>query len=127
MNNNTKHKVLIIEDDLDIANVYSLKFEKEGFSVYVAADGQEGINKTLAWLPDLILLDIILPKKDGFAVLEAIKKNEATKNIPVIMWTNLSNTEEARKAKELGAADYLVKVFNMPAEIVERVKQQLQQ
>ena len=123
MSGEQKAKILIVEDDLDIANVYSLKFEKEGYDVYVAADGQEGLDKALAWLPDLILLDIMLPKKDGFSVLEAIKKNEPTKNIPIIMWTNLSNTEDARKAKELGASDYLVKVFNMPAEIVAKAKQ----
>jgi DNA-binding response OmpR family regulator len=125
MSDNTKQKILIVEDDLDIANVYNLKFEKEGFDVYVAADGEDGLNKALNWQPDLILLDIMLPKKDGFSVLAAIKQNEQTKNIPVIMWTNLSNTEEARKAKELGATDYLVKVFNMPAEIVAKAKEQL--
>jgi len=125
MKSNSKPKVLIIEDDLDIANVYSLKFEKENFDVFVAADGEAGIKKVKTWLPNMILLDIMLPKKDGFEVLKSIKADDKTKDIPVIMWTNLSQTEEARKAKTLGAADYLVKVFNMPAEVVEKAKEQM--
>lgn len=118
-------KVLIVEDDLDLANVYSMKFEKEGYAVQVAQDGDEGLTTIKEWHPDIILLDIMLPKKDGFEILTAIKADPETKNIPVIMWTNLSDTEEARKAKELGADDYLVKVFNMPAEVVEKVKEKL--
>lgn len=121
----SKTQVLIIEDDLDLANVYSLKFEKEGYSTQVASDGMEGLKIAKDWHPDIILLDIMLPKKDGFEVLSELKAEEETKNIPVVMWTNLSDSEEARRAKELGADDYLVKVFNMPAEVVDKIKEKL--
>lgn len=117
----TKSRVLIVEDDLDIANVYTLKFEKEGYEVRVAEDGEVGIAQAATWKPDIILLDIMLPKKDGFEVLQAVRADDKTKDTPVIMWTNLSETEEARKAREYGANEYLVKVFNMPAEIVNKV------
>lgn len=117
-----KAKVLIVEDDLDIANVYSTKFELEGFDVFVAADGEEGLKKAKNWHPDMVLLDLMLPKIDGFTVLAALKENPQTRLIPVIVWTNLSQAEEARKAKDLGAVDYLVKVYNLPAEVVSKVK-----
>lgn len=120
-----KARILIIEDDLNLADVYSTKFTKEGFDVFVAADGEEGLAKVEEWKPHLVLLDIMLPKKDGFAVLAEMKLNAKTKMIPVIMWTNLSDPEESRKAKELGAVDYLVKVYNMPSEVVDVVKTRL--
>ncbi len=120
-----KARILIVEDDLNLADVYSTKFEKEGFEVFVAADGEEGLSKINEWRPHLVLLDIMLPKKDGFAVLKELKENPQTKMIPVIMWTNLSDPEESRKAKELGAIDYLVKVYNMPSEVVDTVQKRL--
>lgn len=98
---------------------------KEGFDVFVAEDGEEGLTKASEWHPHLILLDIMMPKKDGFAVLAELKEGPKTKMIPVIMWTNLSDPEESRKAKELGAVDYLVKVYNMPSEVVDVVKTRL--
>lgn len=120
-----KPRVLIVEDDMYIADVYSRKFDKEGFDVFIAEDGKIGLEKALEWHPHVILLDIMLPEIDGMDVLRALKENDSTRMIPVIMWTNKSEPEEARTAKELGAVDYLVKVFNMPAEVVDKVKQRI--
>jgi len=117
-------KILIIEDDEFLSDMYQTKFNAEGYEVTSAMDGEEGLrvlenddNK-----PALILLDIVMPKMDGIEVLEKIKKMENVKNIPVIMLTNLGQKEEIDKAMEKGAANYLIKANYTPSEIVERVK-----
>ncbi len=115
-------KILIVEDDAYLADVYGTKFEKEGFEVKIAEDGETGIQMTFDWSPDIVLLDIMLPKMDGLDVLRELKASKDTKNIPIVMWTNKSDSVEAKHAKEMGAVDYLVKVYNMPSEVVNKVK-----
>lgn len=121
----SKQKVLIVEDDTFLAGIYANKFEKEGFEVRSAADGEQGFQLAQKELPDVILLDILLPKMDGFEVLEKLKADAKTKKIPVVLLTNLGQKEDVDKGLKLGAADYLIKAHFMPQETVEKVKKVL--
>jgi len=120
-----KTTVLIIEDEESLAAMYAAKFDKEGFNVVTASDGSDGIDKAKSSSPDIILLDIILPKKDGFMVLKELKEDAKTKNVKVLMLSNLGQDEDVSKGKKLGAEDYLVKANLTPAQIVDKVKQYL--
>jgi DNA-binding response OmpR family regulator len=117
--------VLLVEDDTFLANIYKTKFEMEGFKVSVAENGEAGFNEAKKKNPDVVLLDILLPKLDGFAVLEKLKKDTDVQNIPVILLTNLGQKDDVEKGLELGAADYLIKAHFKPSETVEKVKKVL--
>lgn len=114
-------KILVIEDDLTLRNVLAEFLEAEGFIVTVASDGEEGLT-LINDRPDIVLLDIILPKKDGFEVLRAIKNNKDLSDIPVILLTNLGSLDDIEKALALGATTYLVKGDYQIKEIVEKIK-----
>lgn len=118
-------KILIIEDDPFLLGMYSGKFEVEDFKVLVADDGEKGLRLAQKEIPDIILLDILLPKMTGFEVLGALKKDPATSNIPVILLTNMSQKAEVEKGLTLGANDYLIKAHFMPSEVVDKIKQTL--
>jgi len=118
-------KILIVEDDTFLAGIYANKFEKEGFEVALATDGEMALKLAKKEAPHIILLDILLPKLDGFEVLEKLKSDAGTKAIPVILLTNLGQKEDVDKGLKLGAADYLIKAHFMPAETVEKVKKVL--
>ncbi|OGH65695.1 MAG: hypothetical protein A3J66_01440 [Candidatus Magasanikbacteria bacterium RIFCSPHIGHO2_02_FULL_47_14] len=120
-----KIHVLIVEDDSFLANIYKTKFEMEGFKVSVAENGELGLKEAKKKLPDLILLDILLPKMDGFTVLEHLKEDEELKSIPVILLTNLGQKDDVDKGLKLGAADYLIKAHFKPSETVDKVKKVL--
>ena len=94
----------------------------EGFEVHVAGDGEKGLEMVQNELPALILLDIILPKMSGFDVLKDLKMDKRTKDIPVILLTNLGQREDVQKGFKLGAKDYLIKAHFMPSEVVEKIK-----
>jgi two-component system alkaline phosphatase synthesis response regulator PhoP len=118
--------ILLVEDDQILVKMYQRKFEKEGFKVLSAFDGEEGLNtlKSAQPKPSIILLDVMLPKINGFAVLEKVKKEANFKDIPVILLTNLGGAQEDReKGKNLGAVDYLVKSDLTPNQVVEKVKE----
>ena len=119
----TQQKILLIEDEEMLLEMYSLKFSKEGFKIIQAKDGEEGLKIVKEEKPTLILLDIILPKLDGFAVLKELKKEETTKNFPVILLTNLGQDEDVKKGLSLGAVDYLIKANLTPTQVVEKVKE----
>lgn len=114
-------KILIVDDEKPIADIVSFNLKKEGFEVIIAHDGQEAINKTLTDSPDLVLLDIMLPEKDGFQVLKEIRQQL---DIPVLMLTAKEEEEDKVKGLELGADDYITKPFGMK-ELVARVKANL--
>ena len=118
-------KVLLVEDDEMLHSMYTQKFGKEGYTVFSAYNGLEGIKQAEAEKPDIILLDIIMPKMDGFVTLKKLKDNPVTVNIPVVMLTNLGQEEDVKKGKELGADDYFIKANHTPAEIVDKVKELL--
>lgn len=120
-----KKNILIIEDDLLISTMYKNKLEADGFETVSVYNGVDGLKMAKEGRFDLIMLDIILPQLDGFAVLERLKKDAKTKSIPVIMSTNLSTDEDAVKGKKLGAADYFVKTNNTPSDISGLIKKYL--
>jgi len=122
MSEQEKKKILIIEDDQSLQSALVEIIQQEGFETESAFDGEEGLAKARSFGPDLILLDIILPKKDGFEVLLEIKKDEVTKNIPVLVLTNLEEVNNIQKALDLGANSYLVKSDFSLKEVVEKVK-----
>src|SRR3989344_5658406 len=121
----TKKTILLVEDDEFLAELYATKLNLEGFEVLLAADGEKGFKMARDKRPDLILLDIILPKMDGFEVLKSIKSDKSASSIPVILLTNLSQKDEVQKGLELGAIDYLIKDHFMPSEVVKKIKQAL--
>ena len=112
------NKVLVIDDEKAIADIIKFNLEQEGYMVETAYDGEEGINKVNKWIPELVLLDIMMPKKDGFQVLKEIR---ASYNFPVIMLTAKEAEVDKVLGLELGADDYMVKPFSM-RELVARVK-----
>ncbi len=116
-----KIKVLIVEDEQTLLDMYSLKLSKENFEVVKAADGQEGLEKAKSEKPDIILLDIMLPKIDGFQVLKNLRETKGFKNTPIIMLTNLGQNEDKQKGKQFGATDYLVKADTTPTDVVEKI------
>ena len=119
-------KILLVEDDTFLSNIYQTKFVKEGYQVVAAGDGEEALKAVRTKKPDIILLDVLLPKLDGFAVLERLKKDAETKDIPVILLTNLGQRDDVERGLQLGAADYLIKAHFKPSETVAKVKKILE-
>jgi DNA-binding response OmpR family regulator len=116
-----KRKILIVEDDIFIRDIYSVKFSQSGFETVVAENGVEALKTLEGFVPDVILLDVIMPQMDGIETLKNIRSSEAWKKIPVIMLTNIPEKEKIAQGKEYGASDYLIKAYYTPAEVVEKV------
>jgi len=123
--NEIKKKILVIEDDEMISSMYKTKFEDNGYIVFTANNGVEGLEIAKRERPDIIMLDIILPQLDGFSVLKELKENSETKEVPVVMLTNLGTEEDKEKGDRLGAAGYLVKANLTPAEVSKEIKKYL--
>lgn len=122
-----KKTVLIIEDDFYVTRAYSIKLEKEGINVMSVSDGEAAVDLLKKNnLPDLIILDLMLPKKSGFEVLSNMRANDKWKNVPVIVLSNIGAQEDVQKIKELGIVEYLVKADIGIDEVVEKVKKYLQ-
>jgi len=119
-----KKKILIIEDDRALQNAMGEVLANEGFEPVSAFDGQEGIEKAASVHPDLILLDIVLPKKDGYEVLGEIKKSPQ-KDVPVLIITNLEEIDNVQRALDLGATTFMVKSDFSLKDIVEKIRQNL--
>lgn len=115
-------KILIAEDEEILKKVLQEKFEKEKFTVALVDDGSEVLFAVKSFHPDLILLDIMLPKKDGLSILEELQEDPELKNIPVIILSNLGEDEKIKKALSLGAVDYMVKTQHPINEVLERVR-----
>jgi DNA-binding response OmpR family regulator len=124
---NKDKTIMIVEDDVFVMDIYQTKLEKEGFNVIVAANGLEAMKELEEKknIPDIILLDIIMPYMDGMEVLKKIQVNDALKNIPIILLTNLSQREEIEQGMKLGAKDYLIKSHFTPSEVMEKINQHL--
>lgn len=116
-------KILIIEDDPVFQQALGEFLRSEGFKVFSAVDGEEGIKKAQEESPDLILLDIILPKKNGYEVIAELKKEPAAKNIPIVLLTNLGGVQDVEKALGLGATTYLVKSDYRLEEVAGKIKE----
>ena len=115
-------KILIAEDEDVLSNVLKDRFEAEGWEVTVAKDGIEAVEKINKSNFDLVLLDLLMPKKDGFEVLKEVKDNPELKNLPIIVLSNLGGDDDIKKALALGAKDYFVKTQHPMSEIVEKAK-----
>ena len=115
-------KILVVEDDRYLSNAYRVKLEKMGFIVKTAGDGEEALEILKDFQPDLILLDLVMPRKDGFTTLEEIKQNGALKSIPVLIATNLGQKEDVERGMKLGAVDYLVKTDTSVEDFANKIK-----
>lgn len=115
-------KILIIEDEDVLRNVLASKLAKEGYDVVTAGDGELGIEKMRAENPDIVLLDILLPKKNGYQVLEERMGDESLRKIPVMVISNSGQPVEVKRLLELGACDYLVKADFTPEEVISKMR-----
>lgn len=120
-----KHKVLLVEDDESLASVYLERFEAEGFDVKHVANGEDALTSAIEFKPELILLDVMMPKISGFDVLDILRNTPETANVHIVMLTALSQEKDKEKAKQLGVDDYLVKSQVVIADVVDRVRYHL--
>lgn len=124
---NGQYKILVVEDDIQLVDMYRRKFELEGFTIETAEDGEVALTKIKSFKPDLVLLDIMMPKKSGLEVLQDLRKDPNTKDQIVVMLTNLGSEGTAEKIFMLGATDYIVKADYTPLEVCNRVKEILKE
>lgn len=120
-----KFKVLLVEDDRMISNMYETKLRQEGFQVVLAENGADALELAIQESPNLVLLDIILPQIDGFAVLRELRLNHKTRDIPVVMLTNLGTPEDKDKGQRYGATEYLVKANLTPSDVAQAARKYL--
>ena len=118
-------KILLIEDEKIMVNLLEKKLTKEGYDVSVAWDGKEGLLKIREVKPDLISLDIVMPKMGGFGVMEEVSKDKELKKIPIIIISNSGQPVELERAKELGVKDWLIKTEFDPQEVLNKVTKQI--
>ncbi len=118
-------KILLVEDDDSLANTYLTRLQLEGFTVKRVANGEEALQTTLEFKPDLILLDVMMPKVSGFDVLDILKNTPEIANIKVIMLTALSQQADKDRAEALGVDDYLVKSQVVISDVMNRIKHHL--
>ncbi len=116
-------KILVVEDDPMLFEIYKKKFSEEGWDVKVATSGVEAEKIALKEKPTVVLLDLILPEEDGFEVLKKIKQSSVSKNMKVIVFSNLSQSEDQEKAQSLGADGFLIKSDYTPSEIVNKISE----
>lgn len=117
-------KILIVDDDQLLVRMYQKKLENDGYIVVTAQDGKDALEKLAEFIPDLILLDIMMPELNGLELLKKLKVEEKTKDIPVILLTNVGASEEdSQRGLELGAVAYIVKASNRPSVVVAKIKE----
>lgn len=121
------NKILLVEDDRILAKLYQVKFQKAGFDAQLAFDGQEGLDLMKSFGPDLIILDLIMPKVDGIAFLEKVRENPelAGRGTPILILSNLGQESDIKKATELGAKDFFIKADISLEQMVEKVRKYL--
>jgi two-component system phosphate regulon response regulator PhoB len=118
-------KILLVEDDDTLANVYKTRLHAEGFDLMRVPNGEEALAAAMSYKPDLILLDVMMPKVSGFDVLDILRNTPETTNTKVIMLTALSQESDRQRAVDMGVDDYLVKSQVVIADVVERIKHHL--
>lgn len=118
-------RVLIVEDDFQISKVYQISLAREGIFSILARNGEEAIEMLEEAKPDLVMLDLMIPKKDGFWVLEEIRKNPKYSKIPIIIISNLGQSDDKNRALGLGATEYWVKVDISIKDIIKKIKEYL--
>ncbi len=120
------HKILLVEDDDNLAQVYQMRFSAEGFEVRRVPDGEDALAATLSYKPDLILLDVMMPKISGFDVLDILRNTPETAGIKIVMLTARGQDADRKRAMDLGVDDYLVKSQVVMADVVAHVKRHLE-
>ncbi len=115
-------KILLVEDDKELAEAYRVRFDAEGFSTHWTENGEDALAQTISFKPDIILLDIMMPRISGFDVLDILRNTPETKNIKVVVISALSQPSDIAKATELGADEYIVKAQSTIADVVVRIK-----
>lgn len=120
-------RILLVEDDDALANVYVMRLQSEGFDVRRVSNGEEALAAALSYKPDLVVLDVMMPKVSGFDVLDIFRNTPETANLKVIMLTALSQESDKERAESLGADDYLVKSQVVIADVIERIKHHLEE
>ena len=120
-----KKKILLVEDDASLAAVYRARLELEGFDIKEVHNGEDALSAAVSYRPDLILLDVMMPKISGFDVLDILRNTPDTTNVRVIMLTALSQPKDKERAEKLGADDYLVKSQVVISDVVERIRHHL--
>lgn len=125
MADTAKKKVLLVEDDDSLASVYIERLEAEGFDIKHVANGEDALSVAIEYKPDLILLDVMMPKISGFDVLDILRNTPETTNVRIVMLTALSQEKDKDRAKQLGVDDYLVKSQVVIADVVDRIKYHL--
>lgn len=123
--NISSKKILIVDDEIFLARALSDRLVSEGYSVAVAKDGEEGLRKIFAESPDLVLLDLVMPKMDGIAMLKALRGDPRGQIVPVIVLSNLNNAQSMDESLASGAQDFLVKVNNTLDDVARVVKKRL--
>jgi len=118
-------KILIVEDEEILINLLQRKLIQGGYDVLVARNGEEGLKLMKETMPDIVLLDVLMPKMGGIEVMETMQKEDALKNIPVVIISNSGQPVEIDKAQKLGAKDWLIKTEFDPQEVVDKVKKQI--
>ena len=121
----TKKKILLVEDDAALATVYKTRLEVEGFDVRHVDNGEDALSNAVEYRPDLIVLDVMMPKIDGFDVLDILRQTPETTGMRVIMLTALSQAKDKERAEQLGADDYLVKSPVVITDVIARIKHHL--
>lgn len=116
-------KIAIIEDDPTINQMYRMKFEAAGYEVQIADNGESGLALLESFRPDMVLLDLQMPKKDGVSVLGELRKHDWAKQLPVLILTNLGKEEAPKELASFGIEGYIVKAELTPSQVVERVKE----
>jgi DNA-binding response OmpR family regulator len=120
--NTKKARILLVEDDLALATAYRVRMEVEGFDVLHCPDGEEALAEAISYHPDLILLDIMMPKISGFDVLDILRNTKATSHTKIIILTALSQPSDRQRAKDLGADEFLVKSQAVVADVMKRIR-----
>ena len=118
----TKKLILLVDDDLTLREMYDERLKAEGFEIVQATNGDEALKKAKEIKPAIVLLDVMMPKINGFDVLKAMKSDAELKDIPVILLTALIQDVDRAQGKKLGAADYIVKSETMPGEVIEKIR-----
>lgn len=118
---NNKRKILIVDDDVPTREMYGEIFGKAGYEVIEAEDGELGLNKAITEHPDIVFTGIVMPKMDGFMLVEALKKNEATAKIPIAICSHLGREKDLQRGRELGVNDFIVRDMVSPRETLDRI------
>lgn len=122
---NNMKKVLLVEDDDALASVYITRLQAEGFDIKRVPNGEDALAAAIEYKPDIILLDVMMPKVSGFDVLDILRNTPETANVKIVMLTALSQDSDRERAESLGVDDYLVKSQVVIADVVDRIKQHL--